>query len=89
MAKSKKAAHAEPNFFGDVCEFFDNAAQFTTHPQGLLDQIKACNSVYRFQFPIRKGNSFEVIHAWRVEHSHHMSPTRGVFVTVRWLTKMR
>jgi len=42
-----------------------------------LEQIKACNSVYRFQFPIRKGNSFEVIHAWRVEHSHHMSPTKG------------
>ncbi|MXV51548.1 Glu/Leu/Phe/Val dehydrogenase [Pedobacter sp. HMF7647] len=65
------------HFFDDVCQFFDHAAQFTNHPQGLLDQIKACNSVYRFQFPIRKGNSFEVIHAWRVEHSHHMSPTKG------------
>lgn len=67
----------ETHFFGDVCKNFDNAAQFTNHPEGLLSQIKACNSVYRFQFPIRKGNGFEVIDAWRVEHSHHMSPTKG------------
>lgn len=77
MANSNIEATSGTHFFDDVCQFFDNAAQFTKHPQGLLDQIKACNSVYRFQFPIRKGNSFEVIHAWRVEHSHHMSPTKG------------
>ncbi|TZF83738.1 Glu/Leu/Phe/Val dehydrogenase [Pedobacter sp. BS3] len=76
MAKTNSATK-EVSFFGDVCEFFDYAAQFTKHPKGLLEQIKTCNSVYRFQFPIRKGNSFEVIHAWRVEHSHHMSPTKG------------
>lgn len=69
---------AESNFFGDVCSFFDHAAQFTNHPSGLLDQIKACNSVYRFRFPIRRGDgSVKVIDAWRVEHSHHMSPTKG------------
>ncbi len=67
----------ETNFFTDVCKNFDYAAQFTGHPEGLLSQIKACNSVYRFQFPIRRGNGFEVIDAWRVEHSHHMSPTKG------------
>ncbi|MBC6109857.1 Glu/Leu/Phe/Val dehydrogenase [Pedobacter fastidiosus] len=67
----------ENKFFADVCKNFDSAAQFTNHPDGLLNQIKACNSVYRFQFPIRRGNGFEVIDAWRVEHSHHMSPTKG------------
>ena len=46
----------ETKFFADVCKNFDNAAQFTSHPEGLLNQIKACNSVYRFQFPIRRGN---------------------------------
>jgi len=65
------------SFFNDVCSFFDHASQFTNHSAGLLDQIKACNSVYRFRFPIRKGNGVEVIDAWRVEHSHHMSPTKG------------
>jgi glutamate dehydrogenase (NAD(P)+) len=77
MATSKVKAIKEVDFFGNVSEFFDHAAQFTKHPKGLLEQIKTCNSVYRFQFPIRKGNSFEVIHAWRVEHSHHMMPTKG------------
>lgn len=67
----------DTNFFTDVCKNFDDAAKFTGHPEGLLSQIKACNSVYRFQFPIRRGNGFEVIDAWRVEHSHHMSPTKG------------
>ena len=67
----------ENKFFADVCKNFDSAAQFTNHPEGLLNQIKTCNSVYRFQFPIRRGNGFEVIDAWRVEHSHHMSPTKG------------
>ncbi|EOR93798.1 NAD-specific glutamate dehydrogenase [Arcticibacter svalbardensis MN12-7] len=65
------------NFFNDVCSFFDHASQFTNHSAGLLDQIKTCNSVYRFRFPIRKGNGVQVIDAWRVEHSHHMSPTKG------------
>jgi glutamate dehydrogenase (NAD(P)+) len=67
----------EPHFYEDVCSFVDQAAKYTNHDKGLLNQIKACNSVYRFQFPIRRGNSFEIIHAWRVEHSHHMSPTKG------------
>ena len=75
--KSKAVSH-DTNFFGDVCEFFDKAARFTKHPEGLLNQIKTCNSVYRFQFPIRKENgSIEVIDAWRVEHSHHKLPTKG------------
>lgn len=65
------------HFYDDVCQFFDHAAQFTTHEQGLLDHIKACNSVYRFQFPIRRGNKIEVIEAWRVQHSHHKTPTKG------------
>src|SRR3546814_17840424 len=70
-------AHNELHFFNDVCHFFDHAAQFTNHSQGLLNQIKACNSVYRFQFPIRRGSRIEVIDAWRVQHSHHKTPTKG------------
>ena len=65
------------HFYADVCQYVDQAAKYSNQDPGLLNQIKACNSVYRFQFPIRKGNSLEIIHAWRVEHSHHMSPTKG------------
>ncbi|OAQ40658.1 glutamate dehydrogenase [Pedobacter psychrophilus] len=78
MANNNQIAFSEePHFYDDVCQYVDQAAKYTNHDKGLLNQIKACNSVYRFQFPIRRGNSFEIIHAWRVEHSHHMSPTKG------------
>jgi glutamate dehydrogenase (NAD(P)+) len=77
MTNINAAAIQDNHFFGDVCKFFDHAATFTKHDAGLLDQIKSCNSVYRFRFPIRKANGFEVIDAWRVEHSHHQSPTKG------------
>lgn len=77
MAKSTANSIQQPHFFDDVSEFFDHAAQFTKHPQGLLNQIKVCNSIYRFNFPFRRGGKLEVISAWRVEHSQHMSPTKG------------
>src|SRR6201989_433675 len=77
MATNNSAADQNTHFFADVCANFDYAAQFTKHDAGLLDQIKSCNSVYRFRFPIRRGNGFEVIDAWRVEHSQHQSPTKG------------
>lgn len=77
MSTNILAAEQPTHFFSDVCKNFDHAAQFTKHDTGLLDQIKSCNSVYRFRFPIRRGNGFEVIDAWRVEHSHHQSPTKG------------
>src|SRR3989441_3081616 len=66
------------NFFGNVVSYFDHAASFTRHPQGLLDQIKYCNSVYHFKFPLRNPDgSVEVISAWRVERSHHKLPVKG------------
>ena len=65
-------------FFADVSSTFDRAATFGDHPPGLLDQIKRCNSVYRFDFPVRQGDgTLEVVRAWRVEHSHHRLPLKG------------
>ncbi len=69
--------HEEHSFFGDVLKYFENAAKHLDYPQGLLDQIKYCNSVYRMRFPVRVGDSLEVIEAYRVEHSHHRMPTKG------------
>ena len=66
------------SFFGNVAQYIDRAAAFTRYPKGLLDQIKLCNSVYQFEFPLRQPDgSIEVIHAWRVEHSHHKLPVKG------------
>lgn len=65
-------------FEDDVNAYFDRAAAFTRHPKGLLEQIRACNSVHAFQFPIRHGDGrIEVVRAWRAEHSHHKLPTKG------------
>ncbi|UCC44349.1 MAG: Glu/Leu/Phe/Val dehydrogenase [Candidatus Zixiibacteriota bacterium] len=66
------------SFFESVLAFFDKAAKYTEHPKGLLDQIKYCNSIYQFKFPLRYDDgSIEIIQAFRVEHSHHKLPVKG------------
>jgi len=65
-------------FLDTVNQNFDAAASFLDYPPGLLEQIKVCNSVYKFRFPIRReGGGYEVIEAWRAEHSHHKLPVKG------------
>lgn len=62
----------------NVNVYFDRAARFGGHPAGLVDQIRACNTVCTFQFPVRRADgSIEVVRAWRAEHSHHKLPTKG------------
>ncbi len=80
MAKSVKAAitaHEEYSFFKGVERNFDKAAKFTRFEKGILEQIKACNSVYRMKFPVRIGDKVEVFEAYRVQHSHHKLPVKG------------
>lgn len=67
----------ESSFFESVNRGFDRAAAHTNIPKGLLEQIKVCNSVYQMRFPVRIGNSYRVIEAYRVQHSHHRLPTKG------------
>ena len=43
-------------FFDQVNRNFDRAAAYVAYPKGLLEQIKACNSVYHFAFPLQKDN---------------------------------
>src|SRR5437867_3830398 len=70
-------AQSGPSFFETVNLYFDKAAALTDYPQGLLEQIKVCNSVYAIQFPIRRNGGYEVISAWRAQHSHHRVPVKG------------
>jgi len=66
------------SFFGAVGKSFDKAAKFTKWDPGILEQIKACNAVYRMRFPIKKDDgTIEVIEAYRVQHSHHKTPCKG------------
>lgn len=77
MAKKLKEQR-ENSFFEDVLKYFDKATKYVNADAGVLDQIKYCNSVYRMKFPVKVGdNKVEVIEAYRVEHSHHKTPTKG------------
>ncbi len=67
----------ETSFWGDVVRNFDRAAKYLDYPSGLLEQIKECNSIYHFKFPVPTDDGVEVVSAWRVEHSHHKLPTKG------------
>ena len=66
------------SFFHSVEKSFDKAAKFTKWDLGILEQIKACNSVYQMRFPVKRDDgSIEVIEAYRVQHSHHKAPCKG------------
>jgi glutamate dehydrogenase (NAD(P)+) len=65
------------SFFESVEKNFEKAAAHTNLPKGLLEQIKACNAVYQMKFPVKVGNEYQVIEAYRVQHSHHRLPTKG------------
>jgi glutamate dehydrogenase (NAD(P)+) len=67
----------EVSFFESVSINFHKAAALTGLSKGLLDQIKACNTVLRMRFPVQIGDDVEVMEAYRVQHSHHRMPTKG------------
>jgi len=79
MAVSSTADRGrQGNFEDNVNAYFSHAATFCKRAPGLLEQIRVCNSVYAFSFPVRHADgSIEVVHAWRAEHSHHKLPTKG------------
>ncbi|MBW3467300.1 Glu/Leu/Phe/Val family dehydrogenase [Arthrospiribacter ruber] len=68
----------EYSLFDDVCGFVDDAAKHMDLHPGLLDQIKQCNSIYKFNFPLRnEDGTYETITGYRIQHSHHKLPVKG------------
>ena len=68
----------EYSFFESVERSFEKASKFTTWEKGILEQIKACNSIYSMRFPVKMDDGrIEVIEAYRVQHSQHKSPCKG------------
>ncbi len=66
------------SFLKQVERSFDRAAALTKHHPTLLSQIRECNTVVQFSFPLRRDDgTLETIHAWRAEHSQHKLPTKG------------
>jgi hypothetical protein len=43
-----------------VSRQFDKVAATMSCPEGLLQQIKACNAVYYVHFPVRIGDRYEI-----------------------------
>ena len=65
-------------FLSQVNQMFDAAAAYTDHAGGVLGQIRACDNIIRFEFPVKRDDgSIEVVRAYRAEHSHHKKPTKG------------
>ncbi|MEX2569084.1 MAG: Glu/Leu/Phe/Val dehydrogenase [Cyclobacteriaceae bacterium] len=70
--------HQEYSLFEDVCRVVDNASSHMNIHPGLLEQIKLCNSVYKFNFPLKADDgTYQVIEGFRVQHSHHKLPVKG------------
>ncbi|MCB0598186.1 MAG: Glu/Leu/Phe/Val dehydrogenase [Lewinellaceae bacterium] len=68
---------SQTSFYQSVQNYFDKAARHTGLHPGLLEQIKVCNAIYQVHFPVKVGNEYRVIEAYRVQHSHHRTPTKG------------
>src|SRR6201988_2557906 len=72
------ATKEDLNFNRIVSQQFDRAAQYLKIDPGLLNQIKACNNVYYFPFPVRfGGDHYKIFEGWRAEHSQHRKPVKG------------
>jgi glutamate dehydrogenase (NAD(P)+) len=66
------------SFSKQVNHNFDRAAALTDIDPNLLAQIRVCNFVCRFAFPVERDDGhITVIRAWRAQHSNHKLPTKG------------
>ncbi len=64
-------------FLDTVMYYYEKAAKHTGLPEGMLEQIKICNSVYKVSFPVEIDGEVKTFEGIRVQHSHHKMPTKG------------
>ena len=70
--------HSEPRFLEQVKLFYADAASQTGIEEQYLNLIKACQTVVRFNIPLRRDNGeLETVTCYRAQHSTHKLPTKG------------
>lgn len=77
MSETSKKAVKKNDFYDSVMAYYEKAAPATGLHPGLLEQIRIANAIIQVQFPVKVGDKYRVIEAYRVQHSHHRSPTKG------------
>lgn len=72
----RAAEHLTPRLVIDLQEGTQEEKE--KRVKGVLGMIKPCNRVMALTFPIKRDNGeFEMIEAWRAQHSDHKVPTKG------------
>jgi len=70
-------AERSAHFLDSVTRSFDRAVGGLDLPHGLPEQIRACNSVIKVQFPVELRGEYRVFSGWRAVHSEHRLPVKG------------
>lgn len=66
------------SFSAEVDRMAAKALRRLDLPPGLREQILACNSIVRVQFPVQLDDgSWRVFLGWRAIHSEHLQPAKG------------
>ncbi len=70
-------AHPQLSFRQSVDLMVDRAGQVLNLDAGILQAIKACQSVLQVRFPVKIRGKVEVFTGWRAVHSTHLLPVKG------------
>lgn len=66
------------SFRQSVEKMVDRAMQYLHLPMGLADEIIACNSIIKVQFPVKMNDGkYHTFTGWRAVHSDHRLPVKG------------
>ena len=70
-------ATGDSTFLDGVNKMFDQAVALLDLPDGLVEQIRAANSVYEVRFPVQTRRGWQMFYGWRATHSEHLLPVAG------------